>query len=478
MGILESSSSWIIALGKTLLNSLWLGLLFLSVLKAIFLILPQRFAAFRYQAALLTLFLFFALSAGLFFHLFTPGLEATVNLSESLSQRDIFSRFSGGSTIGLIRFYHLIGVIYISGMGIYLSMTIVGVGKIRSLRQHAEPITGKWYQRFIEIKGEIGISRSLEFLKSDGVDSPFLTGLFKPAIIVPAAMLSQLSISEVESILWHELYHLKRLDHLMNLIQRVVEILFFFNPAVWEISKMIRSEREKSCDDLVLARHSKPLDYARALYLLSAQQQRPAYLVTSASGVGRGELKNRIERILKPNKMNTNFRDKLNTLLLFSLGLVIMLIVSGFSSGLSISRYNDLPEEMETSTLPVLITQSQADTLTEKEKQKIQIEVREALAEIDWEAIKEEVEEARHTIMVDIDWEEMKMKMEEVKHSIEVEIDWDEVKMEMDEVKVKIDLMMEDLDLDFDIDTDFDSDIDSDVDIEVDVESEPHSEEK
>lgn len=478
MGILESSSSWIIALGKTLLNSLWLGLLFLSVLKAIFLILPQRFAAFRYQAALLTLFLFFALSAGLFFHLFTPGLEATVNLSESHSQRDIFNRFSGGSTIGLIRFYHLIGVIYISGMGIYLSMTIVGVGKIRSLRQHAEPITGKWYQRFIEIKGEIGISRSLEFLKSDGVDSPFLTGLFKPAIIVPAAMLSQLSLSEVESILWHEIYHLKRLDHLMNLIQRVVEILFFFNPAVWEISKMIRSEREKSCDDLVLARHSKPLDYARALYLLSAQQQRPAYLVTSASGAGRGELKNRIERILKPNKMNTNFRDKLNTLLLFSLGLVIMLIVSGFSSGLSISRYNDLPEEMETNTLPALFTQSRADTLTEKEKQKIQIEVREALAEIDWEAIKEEVEEARHTIMVDIDWEEMKMKMEEVKHSIEVEIDWDEVKMEMDEVKVKIDLMMEDLDLDFDIDTDFDSDIDSDVDIEVDVESEPHSEEK
>ncbi len=489
MELLESSASWIIALGKTLLNSLWLGLIFLSLLKALFLMIPHRFAAFRYQAALLTLLLFSALITGLFFHLFSPTPERVLKLSEGTSSLEIFSQLRGDGIHGFIRLYHYISIIYFAGMGIYLALILKGLSRVRSIRREAEFVSRTWHQRFIAFKGKAGINRKVEFLKSEWAETPFLTGIFKPAIIVPAAMLSQLTLSEVESILMHELYHLKRLDQWMNLIQRVVEILFFFNPSIWILSKMLSSEREKRCDDLVLEGYPHPLDYARALYQLSRHQQSPGYLESAATGNGRSELMSRIERILKPNTMNANIREKINTILLFSCTVAVLLIVSGFSSGLSIKPFNEVP--VESTPMQSLIPNSYPDTITANEaveealagidweeikkdmeearrtaleeidweeiKKNMEEARRTVLEEIDWEEMKKDMEEARRTVLEEIDWEEIKKNMEEAKRTALEEIDWEEMKKDMEEVRAKIDLMLEDFDFEHDLDVESDT---------------------
>ena len=502
MEILESSSSWIIALGKTLLNSLWLGLLLLSLLKVLYLLIPQRFAASRYQAALLTLLIFVTLTGGLFLLLYTPVQGGTFNAP---------IQGLGGSS-GAMRIYHFISLSYLAGISIYFFITLAGLGKIRSIRLGAKPLRGPMTKLFEEFKTKAGVKSALEFLESEQIVSPFLTGVFKPAIVVPVSMLSQLSLSEIESIIMHELYHLKRLDHLVNPIQRLMELLFFFNPAVWILSGMISSEREKRCDDMVLRGNYAPLDYARALLQLSIQQSDPGYLASAATGSGKSELKNRIERILKPNTMKINYREKTNTLLIFLGGLAVMLLVSSFTSGFTISRYTDVPDE----AIPASIGQVQADTLTQEEKDKILKEVEEAMAdidleqmkrdvkesieamkEIDWEEMKNDIEEAKREVMVDIDWEEIKRDIEEAKLNVmedidweemkkEIdeaqlsateamkEIDWEEIRKEMEEVRVNIDLMLED----FQIDMDFDMDSDKDVDVELDVENQPPPGEK
>ena len=69
----------------------------------------------------------------------------------------------------------------------------------------------------------------------------------------------------IESVLAHELAHLRRYDHIVNLVQRVIESFLFFHPAIWWISRKIRDEREHCCDDLVIACGAVPLDYARSL---------------------------------------------------------------------------------------------------------------------------------------------------------------------------------------------------------------------
>jgi bla regulator protein BlaR1 len=77
-------------------------------------------------------------------------------------------------------------------------------------------------------------------------------GNLKPVILMPIGLLTALTTEEVEAILMHELAHIKRRDYLVNLLQSLMEIVFFFNPAVLWISQLIKAERENCCDDLAL----------------------------------------------------------------------------------------------------------------------------------------------------------------------------------------------------------------------------------
>ncbi len=507
MELLESSGSWIIALGKTLLNSLWLGILLLSLLKALFLMIPQRQALYRYHAALISLLLLVGFSFALFFHLYSPVREGSFPIPEGSLISTALSQLKPGYGPGGMLFYHYISHAYLAGMAIYLIKTLRDAGKVMTIRRKAKIIGEPWRQHFNSFRKKAGVSRKVSFLSIEGLATPFLTGVVKPAIIVPSAMLTQLSFNEVEALLMHELYHLKRYDHWVNLIQNVVEVLFFFNPAVRELSAMIGSEREKCIDDRVLEAQSLPLDYARALYLVSKNQNSRTFQVMAATGKGRSDLKSRIERILKPNTMKKNIREKTNALLIFLAGIALMILVSGFTSGLSITRHKDVPKENQAESF---IVQIPSDTLTREEQQQLKEEIDKAMAEInweeikremeevkievleeinwdeikkeieltkieliediDWEEIKREIEEAKIEVLEDMDWEKMKMDIEEARRTIEVEIDWEDIKEEMEEVKVRIDLLMDDIDLDMDID------IDRDVEVEVDVEVESEKE--
>jgi hypothetical protein len=79
----------------------------------------------------------------------------------------------------------------------------------------------------------------------------------------------ELSAPELNTILLHELAHLRRWDDWTNLIQKVVGALFFFHPAVWWIEKKLTLEREMACDDLVLAKTVSPRVYAECLVSLA-----------------------------------------------------------------------------------------------------------------------------------------------------------------------------------------------------------------
>ena len=461
MELIESNSSWIIALGKTLLNSLWIGLIVFSLLKVLFLHIPQRFSTFRYRASLLSMLLFTVLTTVLFIHLYSPAQNpaATLPLGELIPEAFPSGIISG--SLGSLFLYRIISLVYFAGMGIYLLITISSMGKIRTLKKKAKNITGPWSQLFNNLKTEAGILRKVEFLVSEHVSGPFITGVLKPAILVPASMLIQLSIRELEAILMHEIYHLKKLDHVFNLLQKLVEMLFFFNPAIWLLSRIIRAEREKRCDDLVLAGPTRALDYARALYALSMHDNRLGLKATAATGSGNSELKKRIERILKPNTMKTSYREKINALLLFTCGILLVLLVSSFTSGFSITRHQNEPpellsqqessapmenlEDFNMAVLPLL--PSLPDTLTREEKEIIREEVREAMeeaqADIDWDEIMEDFEEARNAAIEDIDWEQIKQDMEEVRLDIIEDIDWEQIKEEMEDLRIEA---MEDID--------------------------------
>ena len=107
--------------------------------------------------------------------------------------------------------------------------------------------------------------RPIALRTSDQVHVPTALGLVKPAVVIPAWVMQELSADELNQILLHELAHLRRWDDWTNLAQKLVKALFFFHPAVWWIEKKISLEREMACDDAVLAETASPRAYAECL---------------------------------------------------------------------------------------------------------------------------------------------------------------------------------------------------------------------
>jgi bla regulator protein BlaR1 len=176
-----------------------------------------------------------------------------------------------------------------------------------------------WQQRLLELQQQLKISVKIRLLQSPGVDVPSVTGFFKPLILVPIGLLNNLPQEQVEAILLHELAHIRRNDYLVNLTQSFAEILFFFNPAVWWLSALIRSERENCCDDLAIGVTQSKQQFVHALVSFQEYKSASGQLAMQFGGQ-RHSLADRARRVL----FNSN-----KTLNAFEKGFVATCIVLG-----------------------------------------------------------------------------------------------------------------------------------------------------
>jgi TonB family protein len=145
------------------------------------------------------------------------------------------------------------------------------------------------------LAGDLGLDRLPPIVESLHVDVPMVVGWIRPAILVPASALAELSPSQLEAIVMHELAHVRRHDHVINALQGLVETIFFYHPAVWWLSNRIRIEREHCCDDLAVVRCDSPVSYACALATLEESRQGTLAFRLPATG---GALLARIRRLL------------------------------------------------------------------------------------------------------------------------------------------------------------------------------------
>ncbi len=124
-------------------------------------------------------------------------------------------------------------------------------------------------------------------------------------ILLPAALASGLSLDQLQTIVTHELAHIRRFDLLVNLLQRFVEAMLFFHPAVWYVSRRINIERENATDDMVLSAGFGPVHYADALvrmaelsYALRHRQPVGQGAALAAAGTNGSEFKRRVLRLV------------------------------------------------------------------------------------------------------------------------------------------------------------------------------------
>ncbi len=206
------------------------------------------------------------------------------------------------------------------GVVVFSLRLLAGWNAVRELRVAADATDALWLERFNRLKTRLGVSYAVRLVFSTSAAVPMVIGWLKPVVLVPAGLVAGLSAAQLEAILAHELIHIRRHDYLVNLVQNVVETVFFYHPAVAWVSNRIRVEREHCCDDAASLACGGTLDYARALAALAELPQRPVLGVAATGGSLVERIRRLAEAAIVPSRRRTSTAVPILFLLLAALG--------------------------------------------------------------------------------------------------------------------------------------------------------------
>jgi HEAT repeat protein/beta-lactamase regulating signal transducer with metallopeptidase domain len=236
--------------------------------------------------------------------LVAPPLGGDSNAARSLPAKAGSLTNSGSHTINRLSWQQMIGVIWLLGASLILARILVGLIAVRWLSTRTQEITdAAWLPMAREMARDMGVSARLRFLRSRRASMPVATGIFRPAVIMPTDA-DGWAESRLRIVLLHELAHVKRRDCLTHMLGQAACAFHWFNPLAWLAVKRARTERERACDDLVLARGTRGADYADQLLEMARVlrgDRFPALLGGASLAMAhRSQLEGRLVAILDP----------------------------------------------------------------------------------------------------------------------------------------------------------------------------------
>jgi len=326
------------SLGWALINSLWQ----MALLWVIYNVLLSFFTQIKpgKKAAMATLLI----TVGFGWFLFTFLNSLFFN-----SANDFYNKWSGlirenAWNVFVQRVLALGSAIYLFILALHVWKFIRNYHYVQVIRHKGlTKIKAEWRIFVKKTAANMGIVRKVQIWLSDMVQTPVTIGYLKPVILIPFAAINHLSTQQVESIILHELSHIRRYDYLFNLIINFIKTILYFNPFVKLFVKTIERERENSCDEMVLQFPYQPSEYATALLLLEKNQHQQ--MMMAAAGKDH-DLLNRIEAILGiRRKTNYSFR-KLSVSFLTLLGIAFMNILFSVNSNKELTGFLTLNGEV------------------------------------------------------------------------------------------------------------------------------------
>ena len=117
-----------------------------------------------------------------------------------------------------------------------------------------------------DLSDTLGLRRTPRLLISTAVDTPQVSGLLDPAVVVPERLASELTPSERAMTLCHELVHLRRHDLWLGWVPALAERIFWFHPLARLATREYALAREAACDaEVIRLLEEAPQDYGRML---------------------------------------------------------------------------------------------------------------------------------------------------------------------------------------------------------------------
>ncbi|MFC1513485.1 M56 family metallopeptidase [candidate division KSB1 bacterium] len=193
-------------------------------------------------------------------------------------------------------------IFWLAGVSVIFTRFITGFAGAYYITRKAKPVKDDTLLDLSEsISDRIGLNKHFLFLISSKISVPMSLGLFRPVILLPDSALSWPD-DRKESVLTHELAHLKRNDYIFNIISFISLAMHWFNPIVWYAYKRISLEREKACDDFVIETGVRSSEYANHLLaVLKALRSKKWQPCAGIASMARWpELEGRVRSILDP----------------------------------------------------------------------------------------------------------------------------------------------------------------------------------
>jgi beta-lactamase regulating signal transducer with metallopeptidase domain len=450
------SEQFVYSLGWTLLHSLWQGVLIGLLVSLAMVLLHKYTARIRYFINSLSLIVFAALALITFTtyyisydaqqhdpaavpqgaelsgtaYYFKAGMQESHHDDVSFSLLDRLAAYSQ-------EHFPLFAMVWLFGVFAMMLRFAGGYALVRRYRHHrVRPVMGEWESRFRDLARRIQVNRNVKLLESALVRVPMAMGYLKPVVLLPLGALNGIPASQMEAILVHELAHIRRKDYLVNLLQSILEAIFFYHPVVWYLSRNVRIEREHICDDIAITITGNNMEFAKALTNIQEINLGSPALAAGLSGKNKHRLVNRIRRIISRPRIYSGFTEG------FIAATIMLVSLLGLSAAAMItypvSEPAQAPELEFTQagiTLPGIIHAPEEvaipDTLDKKkaaEKEKKQQEQKQKALE----QVKAHQKEVREAIQLQM--EALKESMKAVDKEIEQYLESDEYKKAFEKI--------------------------------------------
>ena len=327
----------------TFIHSLWQGLVFALVAASVVQLAKRSAAVLRYYLLSALFFLFMVTSMVTFFREFkslnlaaptrfaatmpalkqsvanVPAVASQITNRTGLSMVEKVTDFLNAHATVIV----LLWFVLFCAKSLQMLISIGSIQRLRFYKTQIPPLF--WRNKIKELADQMKIKRMVLLLESGIIKVPVVIGFLKPVLLMPIGLLANLPANEIEAILLHELAHIQRKDYFINLLQRFIEVVFFFNPALLWISSLIKEERENCCDDIAITVTNNKATFIQAL--ISFQEFNATVPVYGmAFGDGKNHLLNRVKRIILNKNKTLNTMEK--TLFAGSIAAIVLLTFS------------------------------------------------------------------------------------------------------------------------------------------------------
>ncbi|MFN8256545.1 MAG: M56 family metallopeptidase [Bacteroidales bacterium] len=327
------SESMVKALGWTLIHSIWQIGIVAFLLALILFFVRKRSSALKYYLSATTFFILFVASVITFINEM-PG-TTTIQAEQQGNINNLDTPVQANSEeIRAIETFklenwienHLLVLVSIWNICVLMLFIrfISGLFYSQRLCWHRTlAMPAKWLKIKDQLADRMKINKTIGLLESALVQTPVVIGFLKPVILMPVGMVTGLSQQEVEAVIMHELAHIKRNDYLVHIFISLIEMLFFYHPAIWWLSNVVRTERENACDDLAVAKNTDRITLAKALARLELMRNSSEQYALAFTGKN-GSILKRIKRMKTAGKTKFTFTEGfISIAILFALAIIM-----------------------------------------------------------------------------------------------------------------------------------------------------------